>query len=384
MSSSSSSRASFDYPAGGMMSTVVNSGGRHVASSSWLQIPVIIIDDTESERTEIQSSPVNENDEMPRVSIAPVSLGREVPRGSCTTVDEEEFPRRCSAVAEESGRTRADAVLERDVEDEDWAPVRWPDICEPSPARRRRLLDRLISDLEAAWSPALCLRPRTHALSQSEMERVGRCLGELTRQKGPARILDLRHCTPRDKKDFLVSLLAGSLFNADPDDTGQFKMFRRVIGQLAGECPAFAARLCYKTTVLSDYQRGSTITASRSRGHRSDGTAAKEHYRYERSWWAQCSRCRKYRRVPSHVGRHYESGKGPVLAGEFHCGTLQVRVVGTKASWRRVTCEDSPDELVTGEVELSRSRVRRGGKAFEKKARKRKRKSHSYRKRKSI
>ncbi|KAF4710034.1 AP-3 complex subunit mu-2 [Perkinsus olseni] len=352
-SSSSSSCASFDYPTGGMMSAV-DSGAHHAASSSGLQIPVIIIDDTESERTEMQSSPVDENDEVPRLSIAAVSLERVVPRRSCTTVDEEEFPRRCSAVAEESGRTRADPVPGRDAEDEDYgtssrAPVRWPDVCEPSEEETTsRPIDiRLGSCLESGALPS----PEV-----SEMERVGRCFGELTRQKGPARILDLRHCTPRDKKDFLASLLAGSLFNADPDETGQFKMFRRVVGQLAGECPAFAARMCYKTTVLSDYQRSSTVTASRSRGHRSDGTAAKKHYRYERSWWAQCSRCRKYRRVPSHVGRLYESGKGHVLAGEFHCGTLQVRVVGTKASdsfhlqWRRVTCEDSPDELVTGEV----------------------------------
>ncbi|EER19705.1 hypothetical protein Pmar_PMAR012693 [Perkinsus marinus ATCC 50983] len=58
-------------------------------------------------------------------------------------------------------RAKADEAMASDeIEAQDWAAVHWPDVFEQNLKRRRKCVDRLISDIETNWSSTLCLRPR--------------------------------------------------------------------------------------------------------------------------------------------------------------------------------------------------------------------------------
>lgn len=132
------------------------------------------------------------------------------------------------------------------------AAVHWPDVFEQNLKRRRKCVDRLISDIETNWSSTLCLRPRSAVsrtplsgdsysirippLLEADIEMVGKCFQRLARKRGdethpnsasiflsqcpivgPALILDVRQSTKRDRHLFLSSLIAGSLLVVGDD-----------------------------------------------------------------------------------------------------------------------------------------------------------------------
>ncbi|KAF4673862.1 AP-3 complex subunit mu-2 [Perkinsus chesapeaki] len=289
-------------------------------------------------------------------------------------------------------RAQADEAMgANDKEDQDWAAVHWPDVFEMNQVRRKKLVDRLLFDIEAKWTSTLCLRPKIPPLLESDIEEVGKCFQQLARRRGPALILDVRQSTTRERHLFLSSIMAGSLLivgdddedkvsnNGDDqegrrpssgsssttdddddhvsshrDDGGEdgtdypVKMFKRIAGVSWEKTRTLAAQMCYSVTAFSDYEQRSEIFARVHRRHlqtqKADSRQGYKHY-----WWIRCDRCGKYRRAPYYIAkRHGVENDSPQ---EFHCGLLQQKVEGKKHTWKHLTCEDPPDEADSDEDE---------------------------------